>query len=288
MYIFCVYNIYIYILLFSHSRNLVRDVYLYAQIYIYIYLDIAIWLRLETRFHRDDHLSPRSTIVWTTRRDCGGSDRTRAGRARPPARERSVRVLEPPRLTTHLPHSPRSLDVSLSLCVPCGWRPVSECTPLLFGLPILFKHAPLRPAAPRLFHAARPMGARLAPPRARAHQSARSGACPPRIASICGAIMRAVEEAGRPASPDQRTAQLRKSPLAQYPTPGYPRCPATAASQTPRPKHAPLSCHVNCLSATRFTPIDAPHATAFHAFLLSSLLTIIIIIILRFLFRFGL
>lgn len=98
---------------------------------------------------------------------------------------------------------------------------------------------------------------------------------------------------GRPAGfARPRIAQLRKSPLAQCAPPGYPRCPATAASQTPRPKHAPLSCHVNCLSATRFTPIDAPHATAFHAFLLSSLLLLIIIIILviililRFFFRF--
>lgn len=97
---------------------------------------------------------------------------------------------------------------------------------------------------------------------------------------------------GRPAGfARPRIAQLRKSPLAQCAPPGYPRCPATAASQTPRPKHAPLSCHVNCLSATRFTPIDAPHATAFHAFLLSSLLLLIIIIlviilILRFFFHF--
>lgn len=51
-------------------------------------------------------------------------------------------LFEPPQFYSH------SFTGSVSPYMPCGWRPVSECTPLLLSFPIFFKHPPL--LAPRV------------------------------------------------------------------------------------------------------------------------------------------
>lgn len=83
-----------------------------------------VWLRSETRFHRDDHLSPRSTIVWTTR---GATVVDRIGRglvARVHQRENgpyvcSSRLASP---LTSLIHLGLSMSLCLSVCRVDGGR----------------------------------------------------------------------------------------------------------------------------------------------------------------------
>ena len=73
--------------------------------------------------------------------------------------------------------------------------------------------------------------------------------------------MRAEKQAGLPTFPaTEWNAQLRVIPLAQYPAGRRATGARPPPSRRPRPD-APLSCHVNCLSATRLTPIGARHAT---------------------------
>lgn len=179
-----------------------------------------------------------------------------------------ARAASPP---LSLIHQSRCLTVSLSLCVPCGWRPVGECTPLLLSLPILFKHSLLRTtsAAPVL---CLPTSQRPCLPTTwRLYQWECNGGCstcPLRIAWIGGAIMRVGKQPDLRAFDEVRRAQLRNIPLAQYPT----GCRATAPDH-----HVPtaasrcsslMSCQLSvCHTFDTYRRVSRDGLIFFHFFL---------------------
>lgn len=177
------------------------------------------------------------------------------------------------RLTSTLPHSPvsRCLTVSLSLCVPCGWRPVSECTPLLLSLPTLFKHSLLRTTSATPVPCPPANQRPRLPTTRRLHQRERNGGCstcPLRIAWITDEIMRAGRQPDLRTFDEVRRAQLRNIPLAQYPT----GCRATAPDH-----HVPtaasrcsslMSCQLSvCHTFDTYRRVSRDGLIFFHFFL---------------------
>lgn len=168
-------------------------------------------------------------------------------------------------------HQSRCLTVSLSLCVPCGWTPVSECTPLLLSLPILFKHSPLRTTSTTPVPCPPTNRRPRLPATPRLHQRKRNGGCstcPLRIAWIYGAIMRVGKQPDLRAFDEVRRAQLRNIPLAQYST----GCRATAPDH-----HVPtaasrcsslMSCQLSvCHTFDTYRRVSRDGLIFFHFFL---------------------
>lgn len=179
-----------------------------------------------------------------------------------------ARAASPP---LSLIHQSRWLTVSLSLCVPCGWRPVSECTPLLLSLPILFKHSLLRTTSVTPLPCSPTNQRPRLPTTWRLRQWECDGGCstcPFCIAWIGSAIMRAGKQPDLRAFNEIRRAQLRNIPLAQYPT----GCRATAPDH-----HVPtaasrcsslMSCQLSvCHTFDTYRRVSRDGLIFFHFFL---------------------